>query len=376
MIIILWIIVGLIINYLLWWFPFSTLLCIAAAIFIILPALLNLKKEEIINILKNKKKIILVSLIANFVILPLIAGLLRYLLFWKTNIEILYWILLLSIIPWWWLLATYLKLSKADLHLWITLFWINLFFFWLYFIPFTILLDLINLKNNTYQSISYQKNLKTNQQLHNLFENQQVNKLLKNFSNSSNQPQPHCVIEETSKKLWINLSSCFLKNWKINPLIGLYGFLILIVFPLILLWIIKYLNLYQLFTKFNTIISKIWTFGIITYIFSLKQIREIFTPQFENILLKVFFLTLAFYIITYTLWYIISNYLLKNKKEEKFALFWNITTRFITLWLIIASVYAYYLNNFSITTIFIISYFIQIWLSALFVNYLKLKSLY
>jgi predicted Na+-dependent transporter len=140
--------------------------------------------------------------------------------------------------------------------------------------------------------------------------------------------------------------------------------------PLFILAILKLIKLENKLKKYSPIIGKLGTLAIITYIFSLKDLRTLLNPELENILWKIIILVISFYIIIYFGAWIISSLLTKNK-EEKFALFWNLSTRFITLGLIIGAVYAYYLNDYKITAVFLISYFIQIGLSAIIVKFIK-----
>jgi ACR3 family arsenite efflux pump ArsB len=117
MIIFIGIILGLIINYLTGGLPFTTAICLAAALFIILPALLKIDFTKIKIVLKNKKKFIFISMVVNFLLWPAVAFALRWLIFRGQNPEILFGLLILSIIPGGGLLTSYMRLTKADLNL-------------------------------------------------------------------------------------------------------------------------------------------------------------------------------------------------------------------------------------------------------------------
>lgn len=323
--------------------------------------MLNINFKELLKEIKQNKKLLATSLIVNFFILPLIAYFIWLAIFHKTHYEILYWMLILSIIPWWWLLTAYLKMTKANLHLWISLFGINLLLFWLYFIPFSAFLWTI--KSNTKNE--YNSKLSENKIIPYNFSIDTFQKTLNyNFNKTEENKNTFCIIEQTSKKLWLPNTSCFSKNWKINILIWLYWFIILIVLPVILKIFVNLTKISNYLKKSSNMLSKFWTFIVISYIFALKEINIIFSQKIKIIFLKTLLLVFIFYTIDYTLGYLISALLTKNK-QNRLALFFNLTTRFITLGLIIGSVYAYYLNDFKILVVFILSYFFQIFLSFL-----------
>jgi len=372
MIILLWIILGLTINYLTNGLPFTTAICLAAALLIILPALLKINLYEIKLILKNKKIFIFVSIIINFLIWPAVAFILRWLIFRGNNPEFLLWLLILSIIPWGGLLTSYMKLAKADLNLWLTIFTLNLLIFWFIFIPFNVWIEYLYknyFKSLSINSLSWsQQTNPFNQHFYSL-----PTLLNKEFQNSlqTQQNQPHCIVEETTEKIGLgSLYSCFSESGKINPLIWIYGFFILILIPVFILTILKLTKLENKFKKYSPIIGKIWTLAIITYIFSIKDLRTLLNTDIKVILWKLIILVASFYIIIYLGAWIISSLLTKNKRK-KFALFWNLSTRFITLGLIIWTIYAYYLNDYKITAVFLISYFVQIGLAVFIVKLSK-----
>lgn len=313
------IVIWLIINFITWWLDFYTIICLFVALVIILPTMIKIKFINILNILKNKKLIIL-NILLNFIILPIIA-LLIWILIIK-NYDLIFGLLLLSLLPWWWLLINWLKKSWADLETWFYLFIINFFIFSLLFIPIWYLAWYIDTNPNNYKDWQ-------------------------------------CIVEETTKKI-----DCFWEN--AVYIYWILAFIILIIFPLIISLIIKKTFLKKLFEIYWNKISNVWTFLVITYIFSLKEIRAILEIN-EN-WFRIIFSVILFYLI----WFFIITLISKNFEIKIAKAIWrNAYTRFLTIWFVLSSLYVYLWFNSYLTLIFLSAYFIQI-LSSILIIKLKL----
>ena len=361
------ILIGLLLNYLFWWFWFNTFLCIFAGLFVIMPVLLKIKFKDIKKILWHKKLISL-NILINFIIFPSLAFILWYFIFWLENYYYIFTIMLLAMIPGGGLLINWLHHSWADMKVWFTLLALNLFLFSVFFIPFNLWLDYF---------INQQAKISQQAKKLPIFVNNSF--LWNNSSSFVNLPKPKniekpswCIIQEASQKLWLwnMLPSCFQEKWSSTLIYGFYGFMILILIPFILSRIIL------LFTKFSdylkkyvNLISKWASFLIIVYIFSLHYIRWI--ADIDKVLLwKMIIWILLLYLIMFAIEKIILKYS-KFENNIKQAIFWNWFVRFITLWFILSFLYAIAWNKPEIVIIFIIAYFVQIWLSSIFV---KLKK--
>ena len=361
------ILLWLLLNYLFWWFWFSTFLCVFAGLFVIMPVLLKIKFQDIKKILWYKK-VIFLNILLNFVIFPILAFVLWYFFFWLENYYYIFIIMLLAIIPWGGLLVNWLHHSWADMKVWFTLLALNLFLFSVFFIPFNLWLDYF---------INWQTNKKVQVKKTPVFINNSF--LWDNSSNFVNLPTQKeiekpswCIIQQTTQKLWLGnmLPSCFSGKWDSTLIYGFYGFIVLILIPFILSRIIL------LFTKFSdylkkyvNIVSKWASFLIIVYIFSLHYIRWIL--DIDKILLwKMFLWVLFLYLFMFVIEKIILKYM-DFENNMKQAIFWNGFVRFITLWFILSFLYAIAWNKPEIVIIFIIAYFVQILLSSIFIKIKK-----
>ncbi len=355
MIFIFWIILWIFLNYFFWGFEFNTILCFFVGIFLIMPVLLKLKFKEIKDTLKNKK-LMWINLLLNFVITPLIAFWVSYVIFWLEYYAYILTIILLSIIPGWWLLMNWLTQTKSNLHVGFSLFAINLFVFSFIYIFYNLWADFY---------INNYVDLQTHTQ----------NQLLGNnfLSNPLNikeeQPYWWCMMSELSSKTNLDMPWCSFGNDS-NLMYGLYWFIVLILIPFILSRIILFVfkkEYLQNILKYIGYISKLTSFLLIVYIFSLSYIRQIL-----NLDLIIILKSLVSIVIFYMILYFIIKLILKNSNFDaniSKSIFWNAFTRFITLALVLSVLYAISWNEPWIIIIPVIAYFVQIIFSTLIVIY-------
>ena len=359
MIFILWIIVWLILNYIFWWFQFNTFLCVFAGLFIIMPVLLKLSFKDILSIFKYKK-IIFTNILINFIIFPLIAFIVWFFIFWIDNYYYIFTLMLLSIIPGWWLLVNWLHHSWADMKIWFTLFWLNLFLFSIFFIPFNLWIDYFISKQN----LVAKNNVVP---LNFVSQNPYLNPLSSNIKKQNN----GCAINNISNKIWLNhvLPSCFSWKWSWTLIYGFYGFFVLIFLPFIISRILLFIKpAKKYFIKYSVFVSKLASFLVIVYIFSLKYMQWLFKID-QNLLIKTWLAVLFLYLFIFFINILILRCF--KSRQEKQAIFWNTFTRFITLWFIISFLFAITWKTPDIVIIFIFAYFVQILLSSIILKYYK-----
>lgn len=365
MIFILWIILWLVLNYIFWWFSFNTILCFLVGIFLIMPILLKIRLSELKDTFKNKK-LIFINILINFFILPLLAFVITYFVFWINNYSYIFTFILLALIPGGWLLINWLHHTKANLHIGFLLFSINLFIFSFVFIVYNVWTDYFVNMYDKKHTIHNQINYST---LWNwLFKNNNFSSNYLNIPSKNENKKVGCVISELSKKINLKVSWCNLNN-NFTMIYGFYWFLVLIIIPFILsrlILIILKKNVKKII-KYVNYISKISAFIIITYIFSLSYIRDIiYLPQI--IIIKTIISILLFYIFSALLIKIILKFWNFEKDIEK-SLFWNWFTRFITLTLVISLLYAISWKSPGIIIIPVIAYFVQIVFASLLSMY-------
>jgi ACR3 family arsenite efflux pump ArsB len=304
------------INYITWWLPFSTLLCVFAGIFIMMPAFLNIEYRDI-TWLKNKKKIIIKSLISNGILLPAIAILIGIVVF-HNNISLLFGIIFLSLISGGGLMMSWIHKTKWDSKTGLRLFILNMIVFIGMFFIFEYIVQHIGI---------------------NLVQ-------------------------------WLSCSSQTLScigNMSISPINGI---LILIIAPfLISRWIRIFTKTSERIKKYIGIIWQIATFIIISYIFALEHMHSIFQTPMQTIILATAWL-LLFY--TIVIW---INYLLRIRKQinkENIAWFRMGISRFITMWFVFSFLYTQTFGS-DFMVIFILAYLIQIPVSLLTTKYIIKK---
>lgn len=121
------ILVGVGINYISWGLPFSTLLCIFAGIFIMMPAFLSIEHTDLRS-LKSKKNTIIKSLLSNGILLPILAILIGITIF-HNNISLTFGIIFLSLLSGWGLMMSRIHKTKGDNKTGLRLFILNMMVF-------------------------------------------------------------------------------------------------------------------------------------------------------------------------------------------------------------------------------------------------------
>lgn len=309
------IILWLLLNYFTGGLPFSSILCVFAGIFMIMPSLLDFETKDILKIGKWKN-LLRINLIANFVITPLIAWGIGSLLFQDVWLTIT--LMMLTLLSWGGLVFAWIKKTKGNNSLWFQLFMLNLLIFTLLFFIGTPWVQKIGMTQTT--------------------------------------------------GLICNLSgpvSCRVGG-NVSPISAL---IVLVVFPFLLSRVVLWNQKITAWAKkYSKYLSQTGTFVIIGYIFSLQQVHALFET---NVLLvvKIFVATLLFYILVFTYNLVIYHRFLPKTAESK-SVFWLTTSRFITLGLVLSFMYTQYFGA-DIMLIFVSAYFIQIGMSQLVSRYLK-----
>lgn len=358
---ILGIVFWLLLNYFFWWFEFSTLLCFFAWIFLIMPILTKFSFDELKYVL-NHKKYLIINLILNFLIYPILAFLLGYFIF-SGDIYLTLALVLLSLIPWWWLLMGWLHHSKANLKLWFSIFAINLFVFSFVYFGYNFLADYIV----WHQKIVHTKKIEPKKVVSSLnFWNNYL--WINNFEKK--QAWWACVVEQISNKFWKNIW-CFNKEQSKTFIFWIYWFIVLILIPFIFSRIIRKISkLKEFFEKYGGYISKFSAFLIITYIFSLKYVRWL-TQISSELLIKLFLWVFVFYLTIFLISFFVFKFI-DIPSEDKKALFWNSFVRFITLSFVLSFLYAIAWNQPKIILIFVIAYFVQIVWALMISRFVKM----
>lgn len=311
------ILIWILINYFTWGIPFTPILCLIAAIFLVLPPLLDFHLKDFL-IIKNHKKILFLNLLINYLIFPIVWVGISYIIFWKS--AALYAFLLLSLISWGWLVMGWITKTWANSKLGFNLFVLNLVIFTIIFFP----LD------------SYLQKIWTEFMM--------------------NPSEFACDSSELTKSI-----SCWSTiQWWVSPLSWL---IVLVVFPFILSRIINYFDKISIsINKYKSILTKIWSFSIIFYIFALKQLNVVFSMEILY-LLKMLALVTIVYISMFGINIFISKIIWDSPESR--SLFWIWITRFLTLWLIFSFLYAQYFWA-SFMLVFALSYLVQITFSTIF----------
>ena len=352
------ILVWLLINYITWWIQFNTALCFFVGLFLIMPILLKIDMKAVKEIF-SKKHILYINLLLNFVLIPLLAFVVWYLFFGLENYGFIISLILVSIIPWWGLLMSWLQNTKSNMHIGFILFAINLLVFSLFYIWFNFWTEYF------VEHYTKKENVQSTQILKNIVPTNNSNLL--NYSNNSQflwnnlvqkEKPSGCAIQQVSAKLWISAPSCFEK--KSTMIYGFFGFIALILIPFIVSRIILFFfGKNETIFKYAPIFSKISAFILISYIFSLNYIRWLFEVN-VSLLIKISLAVVVFYILLYFLIKLVLKFV-KLDEDIKKSIFWNSFTRFLTLSLILSFLYAVVWKQPEIILIPIISYFVQIW---------------
>lgn len=346
MIVVLAIIIWLVINYLTWWFTFSSLLCAAAWLFLIMPSLLNIKFADLKIVFKNKK-ILFLNLFLNFVFLPFLFFFTAKIFFWENIIS--YSFLLLGLLSGGWLSFAWVNKDWGDIKTAFSLFLLNILIFSIIFIPLNSYLE--KLWNYLFFNPQIQSS-----ETWNIFNLEFIPYTV---------TQTNCFMDQFFS--WA--MSCFstTNGWP-SPLVALF---VLIILPFIISrFILLSDKLTSIIKPYIKIVGQIATFFVVAYIFSLKEVHNIFDINLLY-LTKIFIVLAIIYIISFSTSYYIFKYLWQTK--ERVSLFWLSTTRFITLGLVFSFSFT---SNFGLwfMIVFILSYFLQIWLAQIFSNFIQKKE--
>ncbi|MDH5464550.1 MAG: hypothetical protein OEW60_02915 [Thiovulaceae bacterium] len=253
-------------------FIFVPAICLFAGLFMVMPTLFNFKLRDFSQA-KDHKTIIAKNLLANFLILPLIAigiGLLA------GDFGIAGGLFLLSLLGGGGMVMHWIKKSHANTHIGFILLFINLILLSLSFILFEQFgLRLASYFNNTYYTLAGD-----------------------------------------------------------SPIHLRGAFMLLVVIPFVVSRILLrfFPKVPMLMQKQRQKLSNISIFIIIFYLFALES-NEVLLDIGYLLFIKAFFATLSFYILAF----IVAKLFYNTKDENSRAAFWHIVTRYITLALIIST---------------------------------------
>lgn len=320
---------GLLLNYLSWWVPFHSVLCFFAGIFLIMPALLRLRFRNFSLLFKKKKLILFISLFFNFLFVPLVFFLFWYFFFDLSFIK--YAFLLLGFLSGGGLLMNWIIKTWGNKELGFQLFMLHLLLFSFFVFPFL----------NSFLEGIWEK---------------QVSSFLWWINNTE-----ICVFEKVS---W-GWMSCFGTWGEVSPFIA---FFVLILFPFILSRIVRFFpKVFIFLEKYIKKISSFASFLIIFYIFSLKEVNEIFKVDISFIIKLLIVLLFAYFLIFLFAFFV---YFFLKDKQDALAFFWLGVSRFITLGLIFSFIYSW-IFWIEFLLVFVCSYFIQILFSLLQISIFK-----
>lgn len=316
-------ILWLIVNYFTGGLSFSALLCIFAGLFLVMPGLINFDFRDF-SLMKKEKWLTSLNVLLNVIIIPMLL-IVSWVVFFPNNSEIRYTLAMLGILPGWGLLMSWIRQSKANGKYGFALFVLNM----------TIFIVLFFLVNYL---------------------------ILHNFTDQTMLTQTSCVLETATN----GIVSCSTGSANSKPMLA-YLFLVLLPFGISRL-IRSSSFIKEKLQKHIWLISKIATFLIILYVFSLQNIHWIFK---ENIawLAKIFLMVLVAYLAMFGVSYLIYR-LQKNRTDFTKSFFWNSTIRFATLGVVFGVLYIPYLGVTYIT-IFASAYIIQTVLSTVSLRILK-----
>jgi hypothetical protein len=186
--------------------------------------------------------------------------------------------------------------------------------------------------------------------------------ILHKFTDKTILTQVSCELEAVTK----GAISCSTGSTNSKPMLA-YLFLVLVPFG-ISRFIRSSSFIKEKIQKHISLISKIATFLIILYVFSLQNIHGIFN---ENValLVKIFLMVLVAYLAVFGVTDVVYR-LQKNKTDFTKSFFWNSTIRFVTLGVVFGVLYGAYVGVTYIT-IFSSAYIIQTILSTLSLRVLK-----
>lgn len=314
----------LLINYFTGWMPFSTILCIFAGIFLVMPSLLQFTVSDFSCIVQHKK-LTWITVLRNVLIVPFLF-VLPGILFFADTPAVLYSLLVLGVLPWWGLLMSWLKQSHAHITYGFSLFVMNMTIFVCVFLWVHYLITTFVSQIPVYDTVTQS-----------------------------------CALDVATS--WV--VSCWSWSTLTKPLLA---YLFLIILPFFLSRIIRYFSIFQKkIQAYIPFVSQIATFFIVWYIFSLESIHTIF-DQSILYFLRVFFTVLLGYLFVFFVTYLLYKKLSGDVAIQK-AFFWNSTIRFVTLWVVFGALYVPLLWPVYIL-VFASAYFVQTILSKVTLKYL------
>ncbi len=343
-------------------FEFTPLICLLAALVMIYPSLVPLDFGKIGEV-KKHWRIMLISVVLNFVLAPLVA-------YWISGIFLIdnpamrLGFVILALLPGGGMVTTWALKSKSDMMTTVGIVLLNLLLA-VVLVPFGISfasgrLDL----GQSGQLVSPSDTTSEN-----TFGQQQINIKAKYLNEKNNQEE--CVVEKITDKK----ASCAFSRGGITPMKIIIPIIFIIFFPLTLAFItqkilIKYKG-QEFFNKKKKTFGAFSNFGLLIVLFvlmSLKNNATIFEQT--DLLLKIFIVLLLFYGITFTVAYFLYKKFYNNSQGK--ALLWGSYLRYITLALGLAISLVFQDESLApIILVIVLSYFIQIPSSFLIVKLLR-----
>lgn len=313
-------------------YSFSPLICVLAAIIMVLPSFVPLAFGELKKVF-SQAKIISFSLLFNFVVAPSLAIILGY-LFLQDNYVVWLGLIILSLLPGGGMVSTWASKSGADMSVTIGMVIANLLVAVLVF-PLAISIALNKLN------------------------------ILSSPSSST------CALDDVSG----GAVSCFLGGGQVSALSMILPLIVIVFIPLVLAYFLQLAIIKKkgknYFDQTKNIFGKISNAGLVVVLFLLMGIKNN-TIIFSDISLvfKTLLPLVLFYIISIAIILLFYKKYYQNALGK--ALVWGSSLRYITLALGIAISLVYQNGIFiNMVVVMVLSYFIQIPLSFLLFKYLK-----
>ncbi|KKR33099.1 MAG: Sodium/bile acid symporter family protein [Candidatus Falkowbacteria bacterium GW2011_GWF2_39_8] len=321
---------GLMLVYFTGGIAFTPFLCLAAALLMIYPSLVPLDFSKVAEVNKHKR-IIIVSLIINFVVSPLLAVLIGW-LFLSQSPSLWLGLILLSILPGGGMVTTWAYKSKADMPLTVGIVFANLIAA-IVLAPF-------------YLAIAMNK----------------LTMLITQQAGGS------CAVSKATGGV---LDCLFSSGGSISALMIIVPIFFIIVIPLLLAYFTQYFYLKKVGQeKFNRIKSKFAAFSnlgmlvVLVLLMSIKENKIIFSRP--DIIPKAVLVLIIFYVISLGLAWKLGKTVGGEKGR---ALVWGTYLRYITLALGLAISLVYQDAAYSLVIIIVVlAYLIQIPSSFWLVN--------
>ena len=344
-------------------FKFTPLICLLAALVMIYPSLVPLDFGKIGEV-KKHWKIMLISVVLNFVVVPLVAYWASG-LFLNDNPAMRLGFIILALLPGGGMVTTWALKSKSDMMTTVGIVLLNLLLA-VVLVPFGITLATKQLDlGQAKQAVSTKNVAQINQLPNNKQLDSKVGYLQKKNS------QEECVVEKITDKK----ASCVLGEGGITPIKIIIPIIFIIFFPLILAFgtqkmIIRYKG-QKFFNEKKKTFGAFSNFGLLIVLFVLMSLKNNVTIfEQADLLLKIFIALLLFYGITFAVVYFLYKKFYNNSQGK--ALLWGSYLRYITLALGLAISLVFQDEALSpIILVIVLSYFIQIPSSFLIVKLLQ-----